>query len=93
MDFFHYNYSLPVQFFYFLCTQPNGVSTCFCLSYKPVLRIRIRIILGSRIHIKVKSRIRIRIEVKIQELWRLKMKPRRAIDSHNGGVETQNGAV
>ncbi len=51
------------------------------------------LILGSRIHIKVKSRIRIRIEGKIQELCKLKMKPRRAVDFHNGGVETQNGAV
>jgi len=42
-------------------------------------------ILGSliRIRIKVKRRIRIRIKIKIQELWRLKMGPWRAVDAHN----------
>jgi hypothetical protein len=31
---------------------------------------------------------------KIQELWRLKMPPRRAMNVHmNGGVEAQNGAM
>jgi hypothetical protein len=39
------------------------------------------------------SRIRIRIKVKIQELRRLKMEPWRAVDAHNGDMETQNGVV
>jgi hypothetical protein len=33
------------------------------------------------------SWIRIRINIKIQELLRLKMKPWRAVDAQNGGVE------
>jgi hypothetical protein len=39
---------------------------------------------------RIKSWIRIRIEVEILELWRLKMEPRRAVDSNNGGVVAQN---
>jgi hypothetical protein len=35
----------------------------------------------------VKSWIRIHINIKIQELLRLKMKPWRAVDAQNGGLE------
>ncbi len=41
----------------------------------------------SQVRIKIKSRIRIRIKVEIQELWRLKMEPWRAVEAHNGGVD------
>jgi hypothetical protein len=49
----------------------------------------IRIVFGSwiRIRIRVKSWIRIHINIKIQELLRLKMKPWRAVDAQNGGLE------
>jgi hypothetical protein len=50
-----------------------------------VLRIRIFIILGRGI--------RIRIRVNIQELGRLKMVSWRAVHTHVGGLEAQNGAV
>jgi hypothetical protein len=36
---------------------------------------------------KKESRNRIRIDVKIQELYRLKMEPRGAMDTQNGAVE------
>ncbi len=39
------------------------------------------------------DQIRIRIKVKIQELLKLKMESSRAVDSYNGGIEVQNGAV
>jgi hypothetical protein len=47
----------------------------------------IRIILGSwiRISIRAKSWIRVLIQVNIQELYRLKMEPWRAVDAHNRG--------
>jgi hypothetical protein len=59
------------------------------------LRIRIRIIHGSgiRIRIRVKSWIRIRNKVKIQKLLRLIIQPWRAVDAHNRGLETLNGAL
>jgi hypothetical protein len=38
-------------------------------------------------------RIRIRIKVKIQQLWRLRMEPWRAVDVHYSVVEAQNRAV
>jgi hypothetical protein len=31
-------------------------------------------------------KIRIRYKVKLQELWRFKMEPWRAVDAHNGGA-------
>jgi hypothetical protein len=60
-----------------------------------VMRIRIRIRIKTRIQIiiTVKRRIRIFIKVKLQELRRLKMEPRRAVDADNGGMEAQNRAV
>jgi hypothetical protein len=62
-----------------------------------VLRFRIRIILGNRIgsatERKVKKWIRIRIQAKIQELWRLRMDPRKAVDALNGDVDAQNGVM
>ncbi len=62
-----------------------------------VLRIQIRMDsyhFGSRIRVKVESRIRIRIKIKIQEPWKLKkMELWRVVNTSNGGVEAQNGAV
>jgi hypothetical protein len=44
--------------------------------------------------VKSWTRIRIRIAIKTQKLEKLKMKmkPRRALDAHTGGVEAKNGA-
>jgi hypothetical protein len=40
----------------------------------------------------MKRWIQVRIKVTVQELKRLKMEPWRAVDAHNGGAETHNGA-
>ncbi len=48
-----------------------------------MLQIRIRIILGSLI--------RIPTEVKIQQIWRVKLEPWRAVGAHNEGLEWSLG--
>jgi hypothetical protein len=32
-------------------------------------------------------------KLRTQELYRLKIEPRRTVDDHNGGLEDQNGAL
>jgi hypothetical protein len=64
-------------------------------------RIRITVKRWIRIHITLKSLIRVRstvkswiwlrVKVKIHELSKLKMKPWRAVEAQNRGVEAQNG--
>jgi hypothetical protein len=51
--------------------------------FEAEFRIRIRIVFRSWIWI------RIRIKVKIQKLSRNRMKPWRAVDTQNGGLEAQ----
>jgi hypothetical protein len=52
---------------------------------KSMQKIRIRTILGSWIRIRIK--VKVRITLKIQEWYRLKMEPWRAVDADNAGVE------
>ncbi len=49
--------------------------------------------MGIWIRIRVKRWIRIRIKDNIQGLYRLKIEPLRDVDTNNGGVEAQNGAL
>jgi hypothetical protein len=59
--------------------------------------LRIRIISGSwiliQIRIRLKRWIKIRNKAKIQEFYRLKIKPWRAVEAHNRGPGAENGAL
>ncbi len=55
------------------------------------IRIRIRVKSRTKIRIQVKRWIRNRIKFKIQELWRLKIEPCKAVDAHNRGLKWSHG--
>jgi hypothetical protein len=79
--------SAKVDFFEFIFSQVVSQLALSGNSEFPIARLQIRV------RIRVKSWMRNCIKVKIQERWRLKMDPWRAMDTHNsriGGVEAQN---
>jgi hypothetical protein len=74
-----------------LLTFINNVKKQYLVSYYDIFLVLAG--LRIRICIRVKSCIRIRIRVKILELYMLKIEPWSAVDSHNGGLYAQTGAL
>jgi hypothetical protein len=64
-------------------------SLWICIILRSRIQIRIKAKSRIRIRIRVNSWVRIRINIKIQELWRLKKEPWRAMYAHNKAVEIQ----